>query len=233
MTNATEITNETVVAVAEKSSKYPLTPAQKRQLQIRISDFASTVDMYNDDTMNDYFTRLGHLTAMAAGMVPFEAMDSVNATPIQEKRTKDTKTYTAFFFAPASHLREAKVALQRNLQLLHLPHAMNVSDQPGMRRFRVNDTTKEAAHTVYNRNAHIFTALTFSDENREETGLKEETTLPQSASEVTQVVPETALTIEDAFVSDEHEEVQIEATSAQIEIEEILNEEEEEETTEE
>jgi hypothetical protein len=172
------------------SNENKITPAQKRQLNIRLSDLMAAKDSYEDE--EQFFAEVGRLTSMAMGAIPFEGgIEFKTLPPIKDKA--DEKTVVAFFYASATQIREVKQCLQRSLQLLHFPHGMNTED-PGVRRFRVNDVTRTAANRVFNANPHLFTQVTFSDTNREDSGIKVE-----PITEAAAPTQDTVVDIDDLF----------------------------------
>ena len=195
MSNTNEIVTSEEIVV---NAKFQVTPAQKRQLNIRISDLANNMSP-DDDAAK---VKLANYFLMSQGLIPFEKGAEFKAIPLAEKRGE--KTFTAFFFIDVQDMREAKLCLQRSLQLLHFPHCMKVAGSPSnVRRMSVPSLTKAAANKVFELNQNIFTHIIFSDIDRDDSGVKVE--------EVVQTIintpaPTNAVDDENPFENSEKEE---------------------------
>lgn len=185
MTNTNEITTiETVEEQNVGTGKHKVTAAQKRQLQVLISDIANNIPADADDaTIQRMRNRLGDLVLMQGGHIPFDRGIEIKATPITEK--SDAKLFTAYFFIDVADMRQAKICLMRSLMLSHMPHCMSIGGDKNntARRLSVREVSKEAANRVFAANPQLFTALTFNDEDRTSSGIKEPVTQPVSKAQ--------------------------------------------------
>jgi hypothetical protein len=175
MSNNQEVKNVTI--------KHSVTSAQRRKLAIYISDIANNISHIDEVREAQDYALLGKLTAMMEGAIPFDTsfLPDIKVVPLKEK--SDEKTFTAYFHGDVRDMRIIKKVLRRCLDLEHDAHAMRVNKEDKndpRRHWSVRDVTKAAAHKIVEMNPTLFTSVTFSDMNRESSGQKAETTLPET-----------------------------------------------------
>jgi hypothetical protein len=180
---STKTVETAVVAKVEEvnvgTGKYNVTAAQKRQLNILISDIANNIPANaSDDVITKMRNRLGDLILMASGHLPFD--QGIEITRVKVTENAGAKLVTAFFFADVINMRVAKKCLRDSLGLDHDPHCMTIGGDKNntMRRLSVRDVTHEAAQQVFAANKHIFSQLSFNDTDRTSSGQKEPVTQP-------------------------------------------------------
>lgn len=172
----TNIENTEIVENVEvEVKKFQVTPQQQRVLKVRISDVANNICHSDPQREQQDYAKLGRLQAMLMGHIEYDLGNiEIKSVPLREKR--DEKTYTAFFYGDVSNMRDIKKVLNRSLMLEHFPHAMRVNhndkNDPA-RRWSVANVTKTAAHKIVEMNPTLITMVTFSDEDRENSGVRE------------------------------------------------------------
>lgn len=111
----------------QNTPKIKLTTPEINAIRILMSDHYSTIHQYDAETMPQFYARLGHLTAMLDGQVPFEGVPSyVELPPLEEK--KGEQLFTHKFYALRDNMRALKMLLRQNMGLLHDPHTMTTDD---------------------------------------------------------------------------------------------------------
>jgi len=104
-----------------------LTTPEMNAVRIMMSDHYSTIHQYDDSTMQIFYAKLGHLTAMLDGQIPFEGTPSYTPLP-QLEDVPGERLFTHKFYARRDDMRALKMALLDNMCLLHMPHTMTTTD---------------------------------------------------------------------------------------------------------
>lgn len=199
-----------------------ITPTQKRQLSIVLSDYINNRPAGVSD--DEYYPNIGKMISMAAGTIDYEPIISEYHV-VKPAETGD-KTYIAWFTARADNMRAVKLLLQASFELMHFPQAKEIPGEEGYKRFRVMGVTKEAAQQVLAENKNLLLRVSFNDTNREESGVAAPTTLPRRGRRKNVVItPQTTVEIPAApeVVELPDEEENVEEVEENASVEEVID----------
>lgn len=151
--------------------KYLLTPAQKRELNVRIRDLEMMEDSLPEIEFQETFEKLVN---MRLGRIDYEEMQ-YNVTFVSREEIAGEELFNVRFYGDIRNERAIKQALQRSFNLVHVPNACkkgcDTQSMPEMRQWLVKDVTNEAVSEVFHANKDLFYSFTLV---KTEEGLKRE-----------------------------------------------------------
>jgi hypothetical protein len=135
---------------------YLLTPAMKRELNVRLRD---AINMHDSLTAEDYYKLVGKLTAMREGIIDYEPM-TYDVKFVSREEIADETTYTVYFYGDIRNERAIKALLARSFNLVHNPNTLkkgiDITSMPEMRKWKVENVSNQAVSEIFHANKVLF-----------------------------------------------------------------------------